>query len=56
MTEIPAENYSPTWADDSRAALPLVGDEREILTAIRRSMRTRSGRCRTTASTAAAPS
>lgn len=33
MTEIPAENYSPAWAADTRAALPRTGDEREILTA-----------------------
>ncbi|MEU4209342.1 DinB family protein [Streptomyces sp. NPDC026206] len=33
MTEIPAENYAPAWTDDSRAALPTVGDEREVLTA-----------------------
>ncbi|WP_165988811.1 DinB family protein [Streptomyces sp. YIM 98790] len=30
---IPAANYSPLWADDTRPPLPLVGDEREILTA-----------------------
>lgn len=33
MTQIPAENYSPLWAEDTRPPLPLVGDEREILTA-----------------------
>ena len=33
MTDIPAENYSPRWAADTRPTLPLVGDEREILTA-----------------------
>jgi len=32
MTQIPAENYSPLWPDDTRPPLPLVGDEREILT------------------------
>lgn len=33
MTEIPPQNYAPSWAAaESRAALPLVGDEREILT------------------------
>ncbi|TKA11002.1 DinB family protein [Actinacidiphila oryziradicis] len=31
--EIPPENYSPQWASDTRKPLPLVGDEREILTA-----------------------
>lgn len=31
--QIPDENYAPVWADDTRAPLPLVGDEREILTA-----------------------
>jgi Protein of unknown function (DUF664) len=31
--EVPAENYSPVWADDTRSPLPLVGDERETLTA-----------------------
>lgn len=34
MTEIPAENYAPSWTAGTRAALPLVGDEREILTAV----------------------
>jgi hypothetical protein len=34
MTQIPAENYSPRWSDDPRPALPLVGDEREILTTL----------------------
>jgi uncharacterized damage-inducible protein DinB len=33
MTEIPVENYAQRWAGDTRIALPLVGDEREILTA-----------------------
>jgi hypothetical protein len=33
MTAPPEENYSPLWADDERDPLPLVGDEREILTA-----------------------
>ncbi|HZJ06412.1 MAG TPA: DinB family protein [Nocardioidaceae bacterium] len=33
MNEVPAENYSQPWSDDSRPPLPLVGDEREILTA-----------------------
>ena len=33
MTEIPPENYAQPWAADSRPALPLVGGEREILTA-----------------------
>ncbi|MET8678425.1 DinB family protein [Streptomyces sp. NPDC004647] len=33
MNEIPAENYAQAWASDARTALPLVGDEREILTA-----------------------
>src|SRR6266566_2158085 len=33
MTEIPAENYSPTWRNDTRPALPGIGGEREILTA-----------------------
>ncbi len=33
MTDIPAEIYSQPWADDRRSTLPLVGDEREILTA-----------------------
>ncbi|MGW4641918.1 DinB family protein [Sphaerisporangium sp. NPDC004334] len=32
MTQIPAENFSPSWGDGSRADPPLVGDEREILT------------------------
>ena len=34
MTQIPAENYSPRWSDDPRPPLPLVGDEREILTTL----------------------
>ncbi|GAA1807417.1 DinB family protein [Luedemannella flava] len=34
MNEIPEENYSPLWSDGGeRGPLPLVGDEREILTA-----------------------
>lgn len=33
MTQIPEENYSPAWATDSRPEPPLVGDERETLTA-----------------------
>ncbi len=33
MTEIPAENYSQPWATDARRALPLIGAEREMLTA-----------------------
>ncbi|NYE46580.1 putative damage-inducible protein DinB [Spinactinospora alkalitolerans] len=33
MTDIPAENYAQTWAADTRDPLPLVGGEREILTA-----------------------
>lgn len=33
MTGIPAENYAQPWAAGTRTALPLVGDEREILTA-----------------------
>jgi len=33
MSEIPVENYAQTWAADTREPLPLVGDEREILTA-----------------------
>ena len=33
MTVIPPQNYSPVWADDTRTTPPLVGDEREILTA-----------------------
>jgi len=32
MDEIPAENYSPQWSDDTRQPIPLEGDEREILT------------------------
>ena len=32
MSEIPEENYSQAWAGDTRRPLPLVGDEREILT------------------------
>ncbi|GAA3444461.1 DinB family protein [Planomonospora venezuelensis] len=33
MTEIPAENYSRPMDAGARPALPLVGDEREVLTA-----------------------
>ncbi len=33
MSDIPEENYSPRWSADTRPPLPLVGDEREILTA-----------------------
>ncbi len=33
MTEIPEENYAQAWAADTRSTPPLVGDEREILTA-----------------------
>jgi hypothetical protein len=33
MTEIPAEHYSAVWAADTRPELPLVGGERETLTA-----------------------
>ncbi|TQS26268.1 DinB family protein [Microbispora sp. KK1-11] len=33
MSEIPEANYSKKWDGDSRSALPLVGDEREMLTA-----------------------
>jgi hypothetical protein len=33
MSDIPAENYSQPWAGAARPELPLVGDEREILTA-----------------------
>lgn len=33
MTDIPAENYSPTWAGDDRTEPPLVAGERETLTA-----------------------
>jgi len=33
MPEIPAENYSQSWAAGTRVAQPLVGDERTILTA-----------------------
>ncbi|HVK25451.1 MAG TPA: DinB family protein [Actinokineospora sp.] len=34
MEQVPEENYSPVWADDTRGKLALVGTEREILTAI----------------------
>ncbi|SFD02919.1 DinB family protein [Streptomyces aidingensis] len=33
VPQIPAASYSPLWAEDTRPGLPLVGDEREILTA-----------------------
>jgi hypothetical protein len=33
VTEIPPENYAQRWAADPREPPPLVGDEREILTA-----------------------
>jgi uncharacterized damage-inducible protein DinB len=33
MTKIPAGNYAQLWVDDTRTAIPLVGDEWEILTA-----------------------
>ncbi len=33
MSEIPEANYSKKWDDDPRSPLPLVGDEREMLTA-----------------------
>ena len=33
MTTPPPQHYSPIWADDTRVMPPLVGDEREILTA-----------------------
>jgi uncharacterized damage-inducible protein DinB len=33
MTTPPPQHYSPIWADDTRVTPPLVGDEREILTA-----------------------
>ena len=33
MTGIPDVNYAQSWGDDTRQDLPLVGDEREILTA-----------------------
>jgi uncharacterized damage-inducible protein DinB len=31
--EVPAENYAPTWAGDTRTPLPLAAGERETLTA-----------------------
>lgn len=34
MAEIPEENYAQPWTPDTRNALPLVGDERTILTAV----------------------
>jgi hypothetical protein len=33
MPEIPAENYSPLWADDTRTPPPPLGDERSLLIA-----------------------
>jgi Protein of unknown function (DUF664) len=33
MTTPPPQHHSPIWADDTRVTPPLVGDEREILTA-----------------------
>ncbi|MDQ6855491.1 MAG: DinB family protein, partial [Candidatus Dormibacteraeota bacterium] len=33
MTDVPAENYAQAWAADVRSEPPLVGDERETLTA-----------------------
>lgn len=33
MTHIPEENYAQAWAADTRTPIPLVGDEREVLTA-----------------------
>ena len=33
MSRVPPQNYSPLWADDTRQAPPLVGDERDLLTA-----------------------
>lgn len=33
MTDIPEENYSPLWRDDSRTPPPRLADERTILTA-----------------------
>jgi hypothetical protein len=33
VTEVPAANYPPRWAADTRPVLPLVGDEGQILTA-----------------------
>lgn len=33
MTDIPPENYSPAWITDERVPPPLVGGERETLTA-----------------------
>jgi hypothetical protein len=32
--EIPEENFSPSWANDTRAELPRVGGERETVTAL----------------------
>jgi hypothetical protein len=34
VSDIPAENYTQPWTGDTRAPLPLVGDEREILTSL----------------------
>lgn len=33
VSDLPAENYAQRWPDDTRKPLPLVGGEREILTA-----------------------
>jgi hypothetical protein len=33
MTDIPSENYAQPWSTDARVPAPLVGDERETLTA-----------------------
>jgi hypothetical protein len=33
MSNVPPQNYSPLWAADTREPPPLVGDEREVLTA-----------------------
>lgn len=33
MPEIPPQNFSPLWATDARPDPPLVGEERELLTA-----------------------
>jgi hypothetical protein len=33
MPDIPVENYSPLWADDTRTPPPPLGDERELLLA-----------------------
>lgn len=34
MTEIPADNYSPTWAGADRPEVPPTGDERAVLTTL----------------------